>query len=123
MKHVDRWANSAGTTNAYPPYNIESVGENHYIVTLAIAGFTKDELNIETKEGELIIEGKKPPYDEEYVEPKYLHKGIATRDFALKFTLADYVEVKSANVNAGLLTIELERLLPEALKPRTIKIK
>lgn len=121
MKHIDRWANSAGSTNSYPPYNIESIDNSNYIVTLAVAGFAKEELIIETREGELIISGTKPETDQ--AEPVYLYKGIATRDFNLKFKLEDFVEVIEAKIDAGLLVIKLERKLPEALKPKTITIK
>ncbi len=123
MKQVDKWANSPGTTNAYPPYNIEMTGDYSYVVSLAVSGFGKEDITIETKEGRLDIIGKKPPLDEDAVAPNYIHKGIATRDFSLAFNLADFVEVKSATFKDGLLDIELERVVPEALKPRQITIK
>ena len=121
VKQIDRWANSANSTNSYPPYDIELVDENKYLITLAVAGFTKDELSIETKEGELVIEGKKHEVDGK--TPNLVHKGIATRDFTLKFMLEDYVEVDGAKVDGGLLKINATRHVPEALKPKMIVIK
>ena len=107
--------------NGWPPYNIESLGENAYRIEIAVAGFTPDELNIEAKENQLTVTGKKAANDD--AEQKtYLHRGLAERDFERRFQLADYVVVKGANLANGLLSIELQRELPEALKPRRIEI-
>lgn len=105
----------------YPPYNIESTGENAYRIELAVAGFSPDELNIEVKENLLTVTGKKTANDDG-VERTYLHRGLAERDFERRFQLADYVVVKTADLANGLLTIDLKRELPEALKPRRIEI-
>lgn len=105
--------------SGYPPYNIEVVGENQYEITLAVAGFTDAELQLEVENGVLTVSGKKGESDE---ERKYLHQGIATRSFVRKFNLADHVEVKDAMTENGLLRIALLREVPEAMKPRTIEI-
>ena len=104
----------------YPPYNIEITGDDEYQIAMAVAGFTDDELSIESKQNELSVAGEKA---ESEVEQKFLHRGIATRSFERKFQLADHVYVKGAHLEHGLLHIELYRELPEALKPRSISIE
>ncbi len=103
----------------YPPFNIEKTGDNTYRITLAVAGFTADEIDIESKESALVITGAKSETDE---TTEYLHRGIANRAFDRRFQLADYVRVKEAALENGLLHIDLEREVPEALKPRKIEI-
>lgn len=103
----------------YPPYNIEAVGENRYAITLAVAGFEENELDIQVERGVLTVRGKK---SDEGKERKYLHQGIATRAFERKFSLADHVEVTGAQLTNGLLNISLVREIPEAMKPKTIAI-
>jgi molecular chaperone IbpA len=103
----------------YPPYNIERMAENAYRITMAVAGFTRDEIKIEVKENTLTVRGEKTP---DQVERHYLHRGIASRSFDRRFQLADHVEVKGADLRDGLLHIELERNVPERLKPRQIAI-
>lgn len=105
---------------AYPPYNIESAGEDQYRITLAVAGFTQSELTLEVKENALTITGHKA---DKVDESGYLHRGIATRDFVRRFQLADHVLVTNANLSDGLLTIDLVREVPEEKKPRQIQIK
>jgi molecular chaperone IbpA len=102
----------------YPPYNIEKTGDNAYRITMAMAGFTSDEINIVAQPNSLVVSGRKKD------EPKaeYLHRGIATRAFERRFDLADYIRVQDATLADGLLHVELVRDVPEALKPRTIKI-
>ncbi|MHC3125930.1 heat-shock protein [Brevundimonas sp. GN22] len=107
--------------NGWPPYNIETTGEDAYRIELAVAGFAPEELEIEAKENLLTVTGKKAPQDET-VQRTFLHRGLAERDFERRFQLADYVVVKGAALNHGLLTIELQRELPESLKPRRIEI-
>jgi molecular chaperone IbpA len=102
----------------YPPYNIEMLGEDRYRVALAVAGFTDDELSITVEANQLTIAGKKA----EVGQKEMLYHGIATRPFERRFVLADFVVVKDAKLANGLLTIELERQLPEAMKPRRITI-
>jgi len=112
----------SGSDNGWPPYNIETLGENAYRIEIAVAGFSPDELNIEAKENQLTVTGKKSANDEASAKT-YLHRGLAERDFERRFQLADYVVVKGANLANGLLSIELQRELPEALKPRRIEIQ
>lgn len=106
----------------YPPYNIETTGENAYRIEIAVAGFTPDELNIEVKENLLTVTGRKTANDDSAPQKTYLHRGLAERDFERRFQLADYVVVTDANLVNGLLSIALKRELPEALKPRRIEI-
>ncbi|WP_409019699.1 Hsp20 family protein [Brevundimonas vesicularis] len=108
--------------NGWPPYNIETLGENAYRIEIAVAGFSPDELNIEAKENQLTVTGKKAGNDETATQKTYLHRGLAERDFERRFQLADYVVVKGASLANGLLSIDLQRELPEALKPRRIEI-
>ena len=108
--------------NGWPPYNIETTGENAYRIEIAVAGFSADELNIEAKENLLTVTGKKAANDDGAPQKTYLHRGLAERDFERRFQLADYVVVTDANLVNGLLTITLKRELPEALKPRRVEI-
>lgn len=105
----------------YPPYNIEKVGDNAYRVSIAVAGFASGEIAIEAKENGLVVKGAKAPETEDKAR-EFLHRGIAERAFELRFQLAEYVEVAGANLENGLLHIELKRELPESKKPRTIAI-
>jgi molecular chaperone IbpA len=105
--------------NTYPPYNIEKTGENAYRITLAVAGFSEDELSIEAREGQLFVSGRKAEVEE---KASVLHRGIATRAFERRFQLADHVRVAEAVTENGLLHIDLVREVPEALKPRKIEI-
>ena len=125
----DRLANlleSASRTTSqdtgYPPYNIETTGENAYRIEIAVAGFGPDELNIEVKENLLTVTGRKTANDDGAAQKTYLHRGLAERDFERRFQLADYVVVTDAALDNGLLAISLKRELPEALKPRRIEI-
>jgi molecular chaperone IbpA len=104
----------------YPPYNIERLGEDQYRITMAVAGFAPEDLNIEVKNNTLTVTGKKS----EKTEPKgdFLHQGIAARSFERRFQLADHVEVTGAQMENGLLHVSLKREIPEAMKPRTIQI-
>lgn len=104
---------------AYPPYDIEALDEQRYAISLAVAGFTRDELDIEVERGVLSVRGKK---SEDKSKRKYLYQGIANRAFERKFSLADHVEITGAKLTNGLLTIELKHELPEAMKPRRIEI-
>jgi len=105
--------------NAYPPYNIERLTENDYRITMAVAGFSKQDVQIEVKENTLSIRGEKKEADHERT---FLHRGIASRAFERRFQLADHVEVRGADVKDGLLSVDLEREVPERLKSRTIEI-
>ncbi len=116
-----------GPVTGYPPYNVISVSEDDYIIELAVAGFSKDDITITQDGNDLLIEGTRDePENADGTEgPRgtYLHRGISARPFTRKFILADHVTVESADFELGLLTITLKRELPEALKPRTIAIK
>jgi len=102
----------------YPPYNIEVVNEDRYRITMAVAGFKRDDIEITTEQNKLTIVGEQ----ESDQDANYLHHGIAARNFERSFQLADYVKVVDASLQDGLLHIELERELPETLKPRKIQI-
>jgi len=105
--------------NGYPPYNIEKIDENAYRITIAVAGFNEDELEIEARDGQLVISGKKAEAEDERT---YLHRGIATRAFEKRFQLADHVRAVGATTENGLLHVDLVHEVPEALKPRKIEI-
>ena len=107
------------SSQGYPPYNIERTDENAYRIEIAVAGFRPEELNIEVKENLLTVQGRKAANDE---NRRFLHRGLAERNFERKFQLADYVVVTDASLADGLLSISLKRELPEALKPRRIEI-
>ena len=108
-------------TQSYPPYNIERLGENAFRITMAVAGFSSDELGIEAKGNVLTVSGKKSE-KADGPAPDYVHQGIAARGFERRFHLADFVEVKGAELANGLLHISLVREVPEAMKPRQIAI-
>lgn len=112
----------ADAASTYPPYNIERTGENDYRVTLAVAGFSRDDLTIETRENTLTIKGAKEPQPETDVKREILHQGIAARAFERRFQLADHVVVTGASLANGLLHVDLVRQIPEAQKPRRIEI-
>jgi len=107
------------SSNSYPRYDIEVLEENIYAITIAVAGFEQNELDINVEGGLLTVRGRK---SKNQAERNFLHKSIAYRSFERKFNLADHVEVKGADLQHGLLTINLEKEVPEALKPRKIEI-
>jgi molecular chaperone IbpA len=116
---MDRALSADVTQPSYPPYNIEKTAEDAYRISIAVAGFTPDELAVEVKEGALHVAARKAP---EAAEKTYLHRGIATRAFERRFALADHVRVTGASHEHGMLHIDLVRETPEALKPRRIEI-
>ena len=103
----------------YPPYDIELVGENKYAITLAVAGFQENEVDVQVEQGVLTVRGRK---EDQKMDSRYLHRGIATRSFERKFNLADHVEVVNAQLDNGLLKIALVKEIPEAMKPRKIPV-
>ncbi len=117
---MDRVMNTDVTQQTYPPYNIEKTDENAYRISIAVAGFSPDELNVEVRENALVVSARKPEDAEE--GRTFLHRGIATRAFERRFALADHVKVTGATHVDGMLHIELAREVPEALKPRRIEI-
>ena len=106
-------------SDGYPPFDIAKVADDSYRITLAVAGFRPDEIEIVAQQNQLTVTGKRP---EEKDEGRYLHRGIAARPFERRFQLADFVEVRSADFENGLLSIALQRVVPEAMKPRKIAI-
>ncbi len=107
--------------DGYPPYNIEKMGEDQYRIIMAVAGFGEDDLDVTVKENGLTIKGKKAGAEDQDV--KYLYRGIATRTFERRFELADHIKVTSAKLENGLLSLDLVREVPEAMKPRSVKIQ
>ena len=112
-------ANRTDKNGGYPPYNIAAVADDKYRITMAIAGFQNSELEIKSEQNTLIVKGTKA---EQKQQTKYLYQGIAERNFERRFQLGDYIKVLGADLENGLLHIDLEREIPEALKPRTIEI-
>ena len=119
---LDSALSADATTQSYPPYNIEKTGEDAYRITIAVAGFAEAELGIESRQGQLIVTGAKAKTESEAEARSFLHRGIAERGFERRFQLADHVKPVGANLENGLLHIDLVREIPEALKPRTIQI-
>jgi molecular chaperone IbpA len=117
---LDQLVGMDGPAPSYPPYDIARTGENAYRISVAVAGFTDADLSIEAKENTLTIRGEKQMNDEETRE--LLYRGIAARNFERSFQLADYVEVRGANLENGLLHVDLVREVPEVMKPRVIPI-
>lgn len=113
-----RYANSPQTN--YPPYNVARLGENHYDIEMAVTGFDKSEVEVTVERNELTIRGERVDIDATATE--YLHRGLALRNFERSFTLAEHMKVISAKIRNGVLTIKLEREIPEELKPRVIDI-
>jgi molecular chaperone IbpA len=119
MRLADAATRVDTTALSYPPYNIEKTGEDTYRLTMAVAGFARDELEIVALENALLVTGKAKNGGD---EGKYLHRGIARRAFERRFHLADHIKVTGASIDNGLLHVELAREVPEQLKPRTIEI-
>jgi molecular chaperone IbpA len=115
-----RFANQIN--NTYPPYNIVKHDENSYEIQVAVTGFDKDEITVEIDQNQLIVKGQKSE-GEKADELNYIHRGLATRQFTRTWTLAEHMEVKDGTVKNGVLTISLKRIVPEALKPRVLKLK
>lgn len=109
----------------YPPHNIVKTGENTYIIEMAVAGFSKDEIRIEIENNQLSIIGKKaePSDPDAQANNVYLHRGLASRDFVKVFPLADHIQVGDAELTNGILSVKLTRIVPESLKPRVVSIK
>jgi molecular chaperone IbpA len=113
-----RFANQV--QNNYPPYNVLKHDDNHFEIEIAVAGFEKEDIKIEVDQDQLIIKGQRLKDDD---SDKYLHRGLAARDFERSWTLAEYMEVGDAELTNGILSVKLTRIVPEALKPRLIAIK
>ena len=119
MRLVDTATQIDSGVPSYPPYNIEATGENAYRLTMAVAGFAPDELEVTAKDGALVVTGKTQKEED---QSRYLHRGIARRAFERRFQLADHIRVAGASLDNGLLHVDLVREVPEALKPRKIEI-
>jgi molecular chaperone IbpA len=120
FNELERSFQNSPNSNGYPPYNIAQINEDEYMISLAVAGFGMDNLEI-TKDGNILrVEGTSPKGDEKV---NYLHKGIGGRNFRREFTLADHVEVQNAGLELGMLNIHLVREVPEELQPKKIAIK
>lgn len=116
---LDNLSRSEQNQPSYPPYNIELTGEDKYRISMAVAGFDPSEISLEINQGILTISANKPTDKE---DKTFLYQGIAARSFERRFQLADHVQVQSANYHNGLLHVDLQRIIPEALKPRSIPI-
>ena len=114
-------AQTPGQTNNYPPYNIIKLNNEEFVIEIALAGFSDDDIDIEIKDGVLTVEGSKKDEGND-LDHRYLHKGISARQFCRTFTLADTIIVKGADFHNGILHIELENVIPEEKKPRKIAI-
>lgn len=119
QRQFDQLQHSEGAGATYPPYNIEVLGENAYRISMAIAGFSEDDLEITVENSHLSVTGH---IEADEDERHYLHQGIAARAFERRFQLADHIQIRGASMTNGLLHIDLEREIPEALKPRKIDI-
>lgn len=117
---MDRVLSETASTNSYPPYNIEKTADDAYRISIAVAGFSEADLNVEVRENALIVSARK---SEDEGDRRYLHRGIATRAFERRFHLADHVRVTGASHVDGMLNIDLVREMPEALKPRRVEIQ
>jgi molecular chaperone IbpA len=105
----------------YPPHNIVKYSDSEYAIEVAVAGFSKDEITVEVDQDQLVVRGVQTTKEDSTKE--YLHRGLASRDFEQSYTLAEYMEVKDAEVKDGMLIISIERIVPESLKPRLITVK
>jgi molecular chaperone IbpA len=114
-----RWETNKKTTSSFPPYNVKQIDEDSYTIELAVAGYSREDLEIKVEKDTLTIKSDKENDD----KSDFLHRGIAGRNFTQHFTLGEYMAVKSASLENGLLSIKIERELPEEAKPKTIKIK
>ena len=119
FNELNRTFENSPNGNGYPPYNIAQLNEDEYVISVAVAGFNMDDLEITKDGGQLKIEGTAPQADDTI---NYLHKGIGGRNFRREFTLADHVEVENATLELGMLNVHLVRNIPEALKPKKIAI-
>jgi molecular chaperone IbpA len=117
----DAYESRSHTSTGYPPYNIVKTEENKYLIEMAVAGFKKSEIIVELEQNQLTIRGQCEVSDET-ANREYLHRGLSSRDFVRTFPLAEHIVVKEAKIENGVLTINLERIIPDALKARVIDI-
>jgi len=114
-----RWETNKKTTSSFPPYNVKKVDEDNYVVELAVAGYDREDIDVTVDKDTLIIKSER----ENDEKSEYIHKGIAGRNFTQTFTLGEYMVVKSASLDNGLLSVRIEREIPDEAKPKSIKIK
>jgi len=118
----DQYFNNPRLQNSnYPPHNIVKYSDSAYAIEVAVAGFSKEEITVEVDQAQLVVRGVQATADVDTKE--YLHRGLASRDFEQSWTLAEYMEVKGAEVKDGMLIVQIERMIPDALQPRKIEIK
>jgi len=117
----DQYFNNTRTHSNYPPHNIVKYSDSDYAIEVAVAGFSKEEITVEVDQDQLVVRGVKSEADTDTKE--YLHRGLAARNFEQNWTLAEYMEVREAEVTDGMLIVRIERIMPEALKPRQIVVK
>ena len=119
---LDTWSHAQTVSSAtnYPPYNVIKVDEDNFIVELAVAGFSKTDIDVSTADGKLTVKGELTTEDK---DSKFIHRGIAARKFTREWALGEYMEVKAAELKDGMLKIDIVRILPEEKKPKTIKVK
>ena len=119
---LDTWSHAQTVSSAtnYPPYNVIKVDEDNFVVELAVAGFSKTDIDVSTADGKLTVKGELNTEDN---DSKFIHRGIAARKFTREWALGEYMEVKAAELKDGMLKIDIVRILPEEKKPKTIKIK
>ena len=115
-------SSASGTQENYPPFDLIKLGDNDYRIELAVAGFKPDEIDITAQQNVLLVSGRKKEEAEEGKGSDYIYRGIATRSFERRFALADHIQVRGADLKDGLLSIELKREIPEAMKPKKINI-
>jgi molecular chaperone IbpA len=119
---LDTWSHAQTVSSAtnYPPYNVIKVDEDNFVVELAVAGFSKTDIDVSTADGKLTVKGELTTEDK---DSKFIHRGIAARKFTREWALGEYMEVKAAELKDGMLKIDIVRILPEEKKPKTIKVK
>jgi len=119
---LDTWSHAQTVSSAtnYPPYNVIKVDEDNFVVELAVAGFSKTDIDVSTADGKLTVKGELSTEDN---DSKFIHRGIAARKFTREWALGEYMEVKAAELKDGMLKIDIVRILPEEKKPKTIKVK
>ncbi len=119
---LDTWSHAQTVSSAtnYPPYNVIKVDEDNFVVELAVAGFSKTDIDVSTADGKLTVKGELTTEDN---DSKFIHRGIAARKFTREWALGEYMEVKAAELKDGMLKIDIVRILPEEKKPKTIKVK
>jgi len=119
---LNTWSHAQTVSSAtnYPPYNVIKVDEDNFVVELAVAGFSKTDIDVSTADGKLTVKGE---LNTEDGDSKFIHRGIAARKFTREWALGEYMEVKAAELKDGMLKIDIVRILPEEKKPKTIKIK